>query len=135
MQSLSFGRDSLIELCTWREWCWPARRARFAAVAHLLGVQPLVPKTVVIQMSISLEYELASEPLHTSVPIGIVLNRRTTSLQPARDFIRTSMYDAYSGLIKINVRLEHTSHGRSAPGTTWSNGWTYRVFIINTRND
>ena len=49
------------------------------------------------------------------------------------DFIRTSVYDKYSDLMKITTRLDHISHGKTTFGTNWSNRWTYRLFVINIR--
>jgi len=46
-----------------------------------------------------------------------------------------SIYNNYSGSIKITIRLDHISHCKKASSKSWSNGWTYRVFIINTRRD
>ena len=65
------------------------------------------------------------------------------SLNPSRLFpahtaatlIRASVYDKYSGSMKVTTRLTHTHHYQPAYDTTWSNRWTYRVFIINTRRD
>jgi len=51
------------------------------------------------------------------------------------DFIRTSIYDKYSGSTKITTHLDHVSYCKTASDTNWSNRWTYRVFIINTRRD
>ena len=42
--------------------------------------------------------------------------------------IRTSIYDKYSGSMKITTHLDRISHCKTASGTNWSNGWTYRVF-------
>ena len=39
----------------------------------------------------------------------------------------------YSGSMKITTHLDHNSHCQTASGTNWSNIWTYRVFIMNTR--
>jgi len=51
------------------------------------------------------------------------------------NFIGASFYDKYSGLMKITTHLDYISHCKTASGTSWSNRWTYRVFIINTRFD
>ena len=37
--------------------------------------------------------------------------------------------------MKITTCLRHISHCKIAFGTSWSNRWTYRVFIIHTRRD
>ena len=52
-----------------------------------------------------------------------------------RDFIWTSIPDNYSGLLKITTHLDHIGHCNKASGTNWSNRWTYREIIINTRRD
>ena len=49
--------------------------------------------------------------------------------------IRTSVYHKYSGATKITSHLVHISHCKTASGTDWSNGWTYRVFILITHRD
>ena len=36
-----------------------------------------------------------------------------------RNFIRTSIYDEYSGSMKIAARLDHISHCETASGTNW----------------
>ena len=51
-----------------------------------------------------------------------------------KDLIRTSIYDNYSGAMKITTHLNHISHCKSAAGTNWSNRWTYCVCIMNTRS-
>ena len=51
------------------------------------------------------------------------------------DCIRTSIYDKYSGSLKLTSHLYHVSHCTTASGTHWSNRWTYRVFVISTRRD
>ena len=48
------------------------------------------------------------------------------------DLIRTSIYDKYSGSMKITQHLDHICHCRTASGTNWWNRWTYQVFIMNT---
>jgi len=53
----------------------------------------------------------------------------------ACDLIRTSIYDKYSGSMKITTRLDQISHRKISSGTNWSNSWTYRVFLINTHRD
>ena len=49
------------------------------------------------------------------------------------DLIRTSIYDKYSGSMKITTHLYHISHYKTSSGINWSNRWTFRVFIMNTR--
>ena len=49
--------------------------------------------------------------------------------------IRTSIYDEHSGSMRFTAHLDHISHDKSLSGTHWSNRWTYRVFIIDTRRD
>ena len=39
------------------------------------------------------------------------------------------------GSMKLTTQQDHISHCRTASGTHGSNGWTYRVRIINTRRD
>ena len=51
---------------------------------------------------------------------------------PMPNLIRTSIYDKYSGSMKIPAHLDHTSNCRTSSRTTWSNRWTCRVFIIDT---
>ena len=48
------------------------------------------------------------------------------------DFIRTGIYDQYSGSMKISPHLEHTSRCQTAPGTDWSDRWTWQLLISNT---
>ena len=43
---------------------------------------------------------------------------------PQVNLIRTSIYDKYSGSMKITTRLDHISHCRTASGTDWSSRWT-----------
>ena len=43
----------------------------------------------------------------------------------AGDFIRMSIYDNYSGSIKITTHLDHIRHCKTASGTNVLNGWTY----------
>ena len=40
-----------------------------------------------------------------------------------------------TGSTKITSHLDHISRCKAPPGTNWSNRWTYRVFVINTRRD
>ena len=35
--------------------------------------------------------------------------------------------------MKITTHLDHISHCQTTSGTNWSNRWTYRVSIINSR--
>ena len=51
------------------------------------------------------------------------------------EFIRTSVYEKYSGSIKITTHLDHISHFKTTSGTDWSKILTYQVFIIVTRRD
>ena len=51
------------------------------------------------------------------------------------NFIQTSIYEKYSGSMKITPHLDHIRHCKTASGTNWSNRWTYRVFMINTRRN
>ena len=37
--------------------------------------------------------------------------------------------------MKVTTHLDHIRHCNKASGTDWSNRWTYRVVIINTRRD
>ena len=69
-----------------------------------------------------LQFKPASEPQH------IARYRPSFS----RDLIRTSIYDKHSGATKIAAHLDHISRCKMASGTDWSNGWTYRVFVIST---
>ena len=57
-----------------------------------------------------------------------------TSFLMRPNLIRTSIEDKYSGSMKLTAHLD-ISPCKTASGTNWSNGWTYRVFIINTRRD
>ena len=36
---------------------------------------------------------------------------------------------------RITTHLDHISHCKTTFGMNWSNRWTYRVFIINSRRD
>ena len=56
-------------------------------------------------------------------------------LGPRVDFIRTNSYDKFSGSTKFTTHLDHISHGKTSPGTDWSNRCTNRVSIINTHRD
>ena len=49
--------------------------------------------------------------------------------------IRTSVYDKYSGSMKMATHLDHVGRCKTASGMNLSNRWTYQVFIINTRRD
>jgi hypothetical protein len=46
-----------------------------------------------------------------------------------------SIYDKYSGSMKITTRLNHMSHCKTASGKNRPNDWTYRVCIVNTHRD
>ena len=48
---------------------------------------------------------------------------------------RTSMYDKYSGSMKITTHLDRISHCETASGANWSNRWTYRVFLRGAHRD
>ena len=69
--------------------------------------------------------------------------RRQTGCGPARRFgpAKASAASAISpGRVSISstkstTHLDHTSHCKTTTGTNWSNRWTNRVFIINTRRD
>jgi len=68
--------------------------------------------------------------------LGLRVTKMKKSLATCRThFTRTSIYDKYSGSMTITTRLDHISHCKTASGTNWSNTWTYRVCIINTRRD
>ena len=60
-------------------------------------------------------------------------SKRSTSR--CADFIRTSICDKYSVSMNITSHMDHIRHCKTASGTNWSNGWTHRVCIINTRRD
>ena len=49
------------------------------------------------------------------------------------DLVRTSIYEKYSGSMKIATRLDHIRNRKTASGANWSKRRTYRLFIINTR--
>ena len=49
--------------------------------------------------------------------------------------IRMSVYDKYSGSMKMTSHLDHVSRVKAASGANWSNRCTYRVFSINTHRD
>jgi hypothetical protein len=49
------------------------------------------------------------------------------------DLIWTSVYDKYSGSMKITTHLDHIGHCKATLGSNWSNRWMYRVFFIGTR--
>ena len=51
------------------------------------------------------------------------------------DLVWTSIYDKYSSSMKMTSHLDHVSRCKAASGIDWSNRWTYRVFITNTRRD
>ena len=57
------------------------------------------------------------------------------ALQGGSNLIRTSIYDKYSGSVKITTQLDHIGHCKTAYATNWSKRWNYRVFIRNTRRD
>ena len=52
-----------------------------------------------------------------------------------RHLIRPSIYDKYSGSMKITIYVDHVSRCKTASVTTWTNRWTYRVFVMNDRCD
>ena len=41
------------------------------------------------------------------------------------DFIRPSIFDKYSGSMKVTAHLDHVSRCKTASGTTWSDRWTH----------
>ena len=43
------------------------------------------------------------------------------------DFIRTTLYNQYSGSTKITTHLDHTGHCKTTSGSNWSRRQTYRV--------
>ena len=51
------------------------------------------------------------------------------------DFSRTSIYDKFSGPVKITAHLDDISHSKAKSGTHWLNGWTYRVLSMQIRPD
>ena len=51
------------------------------------------------------------------------------------DLIPVSTYDKCSGSTKMTTDLGQISHCKTASGTTGSNRWTYRVFMIYTPRD
>ena len=51
--------------------------------------------------------------------------RPTNRCVPA--LIRTIIYDKLSGSTKVTTHLDHVSHCEITSGTSWLNGWTYRV--------
>ena len=53
--------------------------------------------------------------------------------RPIADFIQKTIFDKYSGSMKITAQLYHISRCEAVCGTNWSNRWTYRVFVVNTR--
>ena len=69
------------------------------------------------------------------VEFGGVLHSQARHGSALPNFTRTNIYDKYSGWMKISTHLDHVSHRKTAYGTNWSNGWTYRVHIKNTRRD
>ena len=62
-------------------------------------------------------------------------NRIHDGNSPGSDLARTSIYDKFSGLMKVDTHLDHISRCKAAFGTNCSNKWTYRVFIVKTRRD
>ena len=63
--------------------------------------------------------------------MGVLLHSEVVRTTPGSDIIRTSMYNTYSGSLKITSHLDHIGHCERSSGTDWSNRWTYRVFIIH----
>ena len=43
-------------------------------------------------------------------------------------FIRTSIYDKYSGSMEITTYLDHLRYCQASSGTNWWTRWTYREF-------
>ena len=59
----------------------------------------------------------------------------THSLRIPFNLIRSSTCDKCSGSVKVATHLGHISRCKTASGTDYSKGWTYRVCIKNTRRD
>ena len=51
------------------------------------------------------------------------------------NFIRTSIYDKFSGSTNITTHLDHITHRKASPGTHWLNSWKNRSSIMNTHRD
>ena len=66
---------------------------------------------------------------------GALLAREEGRRRVQQDLIWTSIHDKNSGSTKINTHLDHMSHHKTTPCTNWSNKWTYRVVMINTRRN
>ena len=73
--------------------------------------------------------------MYTYVCVCVCVQCARPSPRSSPAFIGASVYDEYSGSIKITTHLGHISHCETASGTNRSNRWTQRVLIINTRRD
>ena len=107
--------------------CW---RDKFAALSGLLsgGGAYLRRKQVVYT---------ADRLLHDSSDFRCPPLRKSGWRGPRRLSAGSmkSIYDKRSGSITITTHLDRISHCETASGTNWSNRWTYRVLIMNTRRD
>ena len=64
-----------------------------------------------------------------------LLGSGTNSAGRAASLTQTSIYDKYSGSMKLTAQLDHISHCKTASGTKRPNKWTYRVSVMNTGLD
>ena len=71
-----------------------------------------------------------------TMPGDASLSRPSTGQRPGSSSgVACKNLDKYSGSTENTTHLNHISHRKTASGINWSNRWTYRVFIINTRRD
>ena len=76
------------------------------------------------------EEEKESERARERRPSMVGARRRATTARPF-----SPGYDTYSGSMRITTHLDPISHFKTASGINWSNRWTYRAFIKDTRRD
>jgi hypothetical protein len=71
--------------------------------------------------------------IHIHIGPGRVFQSRYPNMMPAVSSGR--VYESYSASMEITTQLIHIGHCKAAPGKNWSNRWTNRVFMMNTRRD
>ena len=118
-----------------------AREARVHGRVQPLSLSVSLSLSVPLSGALSISHTRARALIHThtrclSLSLSLALSFSFTPLPQAdppgssiSDFIRTIIYNAYSGSKRIITHVDHTSHCKTASGTNWSKRWTYRVFI------
>ena len=74
-------------------------------------------------------------PMHARKPPPNTPTTLPPSEHSHKAFIWTSIFDKYSGAMKVATRLDRISHCKSSSDPHWSKRWTYRVLIMNTHRD